>query len=203
MILKRLPTGMLASNCYILGDKNEGIIIDPGANRGDILEMVKRTGFKIKYIILTHSHIDHIISVDEIRYKLNAKVLIHEAEGEFLSDPMKNGSVLFGVRETFSPADVLLKDGDVVNLEGLKLKIIHTPGHTPGGICIKVDDNLFTGDTLFNMSIGRTDLGDGDYDDLINSIKNKIMVLNDKIVVYPGHGTATTIGYERKHNPFI
>lgn len=203
MILKRLPTGMLDSNCYIIGNNNEGVIIDPGANSEDILEMIKQAGLNIKYIILTHAHVDHIVSVDEIRYKLKAKVLIHQDDAESLSNPLHNGSNLFGIRKTFDPADVLLKDKDKIDLAGLKLEIIHTPGHTPGGICIKIDDNLFSGDTLFRMSIGRTDLGDGDYDNLMDSIKNKLMSLDDKVVVYPGHGTATTIGYERKYNPFI
>jgi hydroxyacylglutathione hydrolase len=203
MILKRLPTGMLASNCYIMGNDNEGVIIDPGANSEDILEMVRQTGLNIKYIILTHAHVDHIVSVDEIRYKLKAKVLIHQDDGESLSNPLHNGSNLFGIKKTFDPADILLKDKDIINLEDLRLEVIHTPGHTPGGICIKAKDNLFTGDTLFRMSIGRTDLGDGDNDDLMNSIRNELMTLDDKTVVYPGHGTATTIGYERKYNPFI
>ncbi len=203
MILKRLPTGMLASNCYIMGNDNEGVIIDPGANSEDILEMVRQTGLNIKYIILTHAHVDHIVSVDEIRYKLKAKVLIHQDDGESLSNPLHNGSNCFGIKKTFDPADILLKDKDIINLEDLRLEVIHTPGHTPGGICIKAKDNLFTGDTLFRMSIGRTDLGDGDNDDLMNSIRNELMTLDDKTVVYPGHGTATTIGYERKYNPFI
>ncbi|HOJ10696.1 MAG TPA: MBL fold metallo-hydrolase [Clostridiales bacterium] len=203
MVFKRLPTGMLASNCYILGDNGEGIIIDPGAKSQDILDVVEQLGLKIKYIILTHAHVDHIISMDEIRYKLGVEVLIHEEDADSLSDLWRNGSNLFGIVKTFNSADVLLKDGDIISVGGLELEIIHTPGHTPGGICIKVDDKVFTGDTLFRMSIGRTDLGNGDSDDLMNSIREKLMKLDDKIMVYPGHGTATTIGYERKNNPFF
>jgi len=203
MIFKRLPTGMLASNCYIIGDNCEGAVIDPGAKAQDILEMAEQTKLIIKYIILTHSHIDHIISMDEIREKLDAKVFVHKDDATSLPDPWRNGSKLFGLDKTFKPADVFLKDGDIINIGDLKVEIIHTPGHTPGGICIKVNDNIFTGDTLFRMSIGRTDLGNGDQDDLMNSIKEKLMKLDDKTMVYPGHGTATTIGYERKNNPFI
>ncbi|NSW90580.1 MAG: MBL fold metallo-hydrolase [Firmicutes bacterium] len=203
MVLRRLPTGMLASNCYIIGENKKGVIIDPGANSEDIMEMVRQTGLDIEYIILTHAHVDHIISMEELRQRLKAKVLIHKDDAQSLANPWYNGSKLFGINKTFSPADILLKDKDVVDVGGLELEIIHTPGHTPGGICIKTNGNLFTGDTLFRMSIGRTDLGNGDYDHLIDSIKNKLMILDDRTVVYPGHGTTTTIGYEKKNNPFI
>lgn len=203
MILKRLPTGMLTSNCYIIGDNGEGIIIDPGADSHDILEMSNQNNLKIKYIILTHAHIDHIISVDKIRYKLEAKVLLHVDDATSLSNSWLNGSKLFGLEKTFKEADMLVKDGDIVRAGGLEFEIIHTPGHTPGGICIKTKDIIFTGDTLFRMSIGRTDLGNGDQDALMNSINKKLMNLDDKTLVYPGHGTATTIGYERKNNPFV
>jgi hydroxyacylglutathione hydrolase len=202
MILKRLPTGLLSSNCYLIGDNGEGALIDPGAKAQDILELVKQSGLNIKYIILTHVHVDHIISVDEIRESLNAQVLAHEEDALFLTDAWHNGSKLFGLNKTFKPADNTLKDGDIINVGNLKAEIIHTPGHTPGGICIKVNDIIFTGDTLFRMSVGRTDLGNGDQEDLMNSL-NRLMELDDEIIVYPGHGTATTIGYERKNNPFI
>lgn len=202
MILKRLPTGMFASNCYIVGQNNKGVIIDPGAKKTNILEMVRQENLDIEYIILTHAHIDHIISMDEIREELRAKVLVHQDDSGSLLDPRYNGSKLFGVNKVFRPADILLKDKDIVDAGGLKIEIIHTPGHTPGSICVKIADNLFTGDTLFRMSVGRTDLGLGDYDQLMNSIK-RLMALDDETMVYPGHGTATTIGYERKNNPFV
>lgn len=203
MIIKRLPTGMLASNCYIVGDNGEGIIIDPGADSEEILDSVRETGLKVKYIMLTHPHIDHILSVDKIREILNVKVLIHEDDANALASSWHNGSKLFGLENTFNDADILLKDGDVIEAGGLKFEIMHTPGHTPGGICIKVGNNIFTGDTLFRMSIGRTDLGTGDHDDIMDSLVNKLMKLEDDIVVHPGHGTTTTIGYERKFNPYI
>jgi len=202
MILRRLPTGLLSSNCYLIGDDGEGAIIDPGAKAQDIFELVKQSGLKIKYIILTHAHVDHILSVDDIRESLNAEVMVHEEDAPFLMDAWHNGSKLFGLEKTFRPADVELKDGDIMKVGDLKLEIMHTPGHTPGGICIKVNDKIFTGDTLFRMSVGRTDLGAGDQEDLMNSL-HKLMELEDEIIVYPGHGTATTIGYERKNNPFI
>ncbi|HHW48927.1 MAG TPA: MBL fold metallo-hydrolase [Clostridiaceae bacterium] len=202
MVLKRLPTGMLASNCYIIGDSGEGAIIDPGADSGEILKAVEEMGLKIKYIILTHAHVDHICSVDKVREKTGAQVMVHKDDAEALTNSRYNGSMLFGLNKTFKPADILLEDGDIVNIGQLKLEIIHTPGHTPGGICIKAENCVFTGDTLFRMSIGRTDLGNGNYDDLMDSI-NKLMKLDGETVVYPGHGTSTTIEYEKMYNPFI
>ena len=203
MVFKRLATGMLASNCYIIGKDGEGVVIDPGADAMEIVNAINEMKLKIKYIILTHAHIDHIISVDELRESLGAKVLLHENEARALSNPFYNGSGLFGLKKVFKEADSVLKDGDSLEVGGMKLEIIHTPGHTSGGICIKTGDKIFTGDTLFMMSIGRTDLGDGDQDQLMDSIKNKLMVLADDLKVYPGHGTSTTIGYERENNPFI
>lgn len=203
MILKRIPTGMFGSNCYILGDGGEGAVIDPGVDTGEIMEVVDEAGLAVKYIILTHAHIDHICSVDELRDRTGAKVLVHEADAPSLPDSWLNGSAMFGLRRTFREADVLLKDGDIVNLGGLKLQIIHTPGHTPGSICINVENIVLTGDTLFRMSIGRTDLGNGDQDALIRSITGKLFNLGDDTVIYPGHYTSSTIGYEKRHNPFV
>ncbi len=194
---------MFTSNCYIAGDNGEGVIIDAGVDTAEITEAVKDLKLKIKYILLTHAHIDHLVSVDELRSGLGAKVMLHEKEARALSNPFYNGSGLFGLKRSFQEADGLLRDGDVLEAGGLKFEIIHTPGHTSGGICIKLGDNLFTGDTLFMMSIGRTDLGDGDQAQLMDSIKNKLMTLKDETKVYPGHGTATTIGYERANNPFV
>jgi hydroxyacylglutathione hydrolase len=203
MEYKRLMTDMFSSNCYIIGDKDEGVVIDPCADSSEILEAAEKLGLNIKYIILTHSHIDHICSVDDLRDKTGARVLVHKDDAAALGDARFNGSALFGLAKAFKSADMLLNDGDTIKAGNLELQIIHTPGHTPGGICIKVEEKLFTGDTLFKMSIGRTDLGNGDYDDIIASIKEKLMTLDDETIVYPGHGSASTIGYEKKNNPYI
>lgn len=203
MIYKRLMTGMYQSNCYILGDKGEGIIIDPGVESGIIVENVNKLGLKIKYIVLTHGHIDHICSMDQVREKTGGKVAIHELDARALTDARYNGSALFGLSSTYGCADILLKDRDILEAGGLNFEIIHTPGHTSGGISIKVMDNVFTGDTLFKDSIGRTDLGGGDMNELLNSIKTRLLTLKDDTKVYPGHGTTTTIGYERENNPFL
>lgn len=203
MFLKRISTGMLASNCYIVGDSGECAVIDPGVSLKEILNVVDAEKSSVKYIILTHAHIDHIVYVDELRSRTGAKVMLHEMEARALGNSFYNGSNLFGLKKEFGAADVMLKDGDIVEIGSLKLEIIHTPGHTSGGICIKAGNSLFTGDTLFRMSIGRTDLGDGDSDLLMGSIKNKLMKLEDGIIVYPGHGTTSTIGYEKENNPYI
>lgn len=203
MIFKKLATGMLQSNCYIVGDNGEGVIIDPGAAEKEIIDTVNSVGLKIKYIILTHAHIDHIISVDKVRGVLGANVVVHEKDAEALGDDFYNGSYLFGASEKFNAADGLLKDGDVLEAGGLKFEIIHTPGHTPGGICIKTGNYLFTGDTLFRLSVGRTDLGNGNMSDLLDSLQNRLMTLDDEIIIYPGHGIQSTIGFERTNNPFL
>lgn len=203
MLLKRLPTGILQSNCYIIGEKTKGAVIDPGVSASEIIRAADDMGLEIIYIILTHTHFDHIKFMDDLRDRAGAKVLAHEADAPALSDSWLNGSVLFGQSETFREADKLLKDGDIIDVDGISLEVIHTPGHTPGSICIKANNWLFTGDTLFRMSIGRTDLGNGSHEDIMRSITQVLMKLDDDTVVYPGHGTSSTIGFERKHNPFI
>jgi glyoxylase-like metal-dependent hydrolase (beta-lactamase superfamily II) len=203
MIFEILPTGLFSSNCYILGDNGEGVVIDPGVEAGEILGAAEKNSLKVKYIILTHTHIDHICYMDELRDLTGAKVAVHKADSDTFSNPVLNGSVLMGQNISFKDADIFLKEGDVLEVGSLKLNIIHTPGHTPGGICIKVDNNIFTGDTLFRLSIGRTDLGRGSYEELINSIKSRLMILDDNVKVYPGHNEPTTIGFERKNNPFL
>ncbi len=203
MIVKRISTGMLGSNCYIVGAHTQGVVIDPGVREGEIQEQIKRLNLEIKYIILTHTHVDHMLSVDKLRETTGAKVLVHEMDANALIDERYNCSMTFGLNYTFKPADILLKDGDKIQVEDLEFEIIHTPGHTPGGICIKAGKCLFSGDTLFRMSIGRTDLGNGDIDDLMHSLNLRLMKLDDDTVVYPGHGTMTTIGYEKENNIYI
>lgn len=194
---------MFESICYVVGDKGEGIIIDPGTSAFSIIKLVEEMKLDIKYIVITHGHIDHICSLDEVRNRLGAKVMIHEADAAALTDEILNGSALFATGRTFKEADILLTDGYCFEVGGMKFEIIHTPGHSPGSICIKTGNVIFTGDTLFRMSVGRTDLGRGSHRDLINSIKNKLMVLDDDVVVYPGHGEPSTIGFERENNPFV
>lgn len=203
MIIKCLPTGMFGSNCYILGENGEAAVIDAGVNADEVYAEAQRENLKIKFIILTHGHIDHICSADRLRDMTDAKLLIHQADAEALTNAEVNGSAYFGKSSAFRAADIVLKDADTLDVGGFEMKIIHTPGHTQGGICIKVDNHLFTGDTLFRLGIGRTDLPGGSYNRIISSIQDKLMTLDDEVVVYPGHGESTTIGHERKHNLFL
>lgn len=203
LILRVLTTGMFGSNSYIIGDRGEGVIIDAGVDVDEIMEAVKETGLSIKFIILTHGHIDHICSVDKYRARLGAPIYIHEADSEYLQNPNLNVSGMLGKNLNFDRADKCLTDGDLLQAGGLKYTILHTPGHTPGCICIKVDEVLFTGDTLFRASVGRTDLSGGDHEALIHSIHDKLMVLGEDVIVYPGHGPTTTIGFEKINNPYI
>lgn len=203
MIYKRLSTGMLGSNCYIIGDNGVGVIIDPGADTAEIMTAVEETGLKIEYILLTHAHIDHICSMDSVREKTGAKVAVHRLDAGALADTWKNVSKLMGLNVTFKDADLILEDGNRISVGGLELEIIHTPGHTPGCICIKAGNTIFTGDTLFRMSVGRTDFTNGSQEDLIDSIKNKLFTLDEEMTIYPGHGTTSTIGYEKMHNPYV
>lgn len=202
LILKRFPNGMVRSNCYVIGDSGEAAVIDPGVESTEILKFTDAENLKIKYIILTHVHVDHILYVDELRLKTGGKVAAHEEDAKVLGDPWYNGSMLFGLNYSFNNADILLKDGDVLEIGNLKLEIIHTPGHTPGGICIKTGNLLFTGDTLFRETIGRCDLGSGNQEDMKKSL-DKLMKMPPDTVIYPGHGTSSTIGYEKENNPFI
>lgn len=201
----RIPAGVYAANCYIIYSEiaREGIVVDPGGDAEIILGKIDENKLSIKYIVLTHGHGDHMGGVIELNKSLNVPVLVHEADKELMEDGNKNMSVImsFGSLE-FSP-DVLLKDGDVIEFGDLNAEVIHTPGHTKGCICLKIQDHLFTGDTLFKGSIGRTDLFSGDYDTIIRSIREKILPLDDNIIVLPGHGASSTIGEEKKYNPYL
>jgi len=203
MIFKCLPIGMLGSNCYILGNDGEGIVIDAGANSDNVMALVEKNALTIKSIILTHTHIDHICYVEELRKQTGAKVLVHELDARGLSDKLYNSADEYGVDKIFNIADSVLQNGDVLTVGDMKIEIIHTPGHTKGSICIKTGKILFTGDTLFRMAIGRTDFEGGSRVELDDSVINKLMKLEDDLVIYPGHGAPSTIGFEREHNPFI
>lgn len=199
MFLKHLTTGMLSSNCYILGDAGEGAVIDPGVEHGCVAGILEEQRLALKYIILTHAHVDHILQMEELRLACGGKVVIHEEDGPLLGNAILNGTIAFGLNLTFDEADLLVKDGDSLELGCVKLEILHTPGHTPGSICVKAGDCLFSGDTLFRLGVGRTDLGAGDYNCLMNSLK-KLMKLDESLKVCPGHGSATDIGYEKNNN---
>lgn len=205
MEIKRVPAGVYAANCYIVfsNDTKKGIVVDPGGDADDILAIIKDSDLDIEYIVLTHGHGDHIGGVNEIKNSLNVPVLAHSGDLDLLVDGSKNYSSLMTFGTVELRPDKLVNDGDFIEFGELKAKVIHTPGHTRGGICLLIDNYLFTGDTLFQRSIGRTDLVGGDYDTLIESIKNKLLVLPDETIVLPGHGPQTSIKRERNSNPFL
>ncbi|HEX3031030.1 MAG TPA: MBL fold metallo-hydrolase [Bacillota bacterium] len=205
MIFEWLSVGPMGANCYIIGCKRTkiGAVIDPGGEGKRILARTKELGLTIEKIILTHGHIDHIMALDEVQAATGAQILIHKSDAGMLTDSRKNLSGFMGKNMVFPAADQLLKGGDVVKLGELEVKVLHTPGHTPGGICLEVGGILISGDTLFECSIGRSDFPGGNHNTLIESINNNLMVYPDDTTVYPGHGPSTTIGYERKHNPFL
>ncbi len=205
MFFKAIHVGNLQTNCYILGCKEtkECLVIDPGDEGERILNIIEQEGYKLEKVINTHGHWDHIGANFYLKSKTNAKIYIHEDDAAFLRD--ENLSLMSWVAkgEKTVDADEILKDGDTIKLGLLNLKVIHTPGHTPGGISLQVKNLLFTGDTLFAGSIGRTDLPGGDYDEIIKSLKTKLAPLDDNLEVYPGHGPKTTLGYEKSNNPFF
>lgn len=205
MISQKLCVGELSTNCYILGDEktNEGVVIDPGGDFDLIDENIEKLNLKIKYIILTHGHIDHIKALVPLKKKTKAKVLIHKEDLPILSDPIYNLSQFTGEDSSFSEPDLLLKDGDTIEFGKVKLLVLHTPGHTPGSISLYTDNLLFTGDTLFCEGMGRTDLPGSSQEKLLNSVKQKLFTKPDDTEVFPGHGPSTTIGWEKKNNPWI
>lgn len=199
-----LPVGPIETNCYIVFDESkEALIIDPGAEAGRIFREIEKYGLKVKYIVNTHGHGDHIGANQKLKELTGASILIHELDGPMLTDGAKNLSIYMGKNISLPAADRLLKDGDFFEVGKMHFSVLHTPGHTRGGICLLAGDVCFSGDTLFDGSIGRTDLPGGSYSELINSVKTKLFTLDDKIVVYPGHGPDTTIGREKAYNPFF
>jgi len=205
VIIEKLEVGPLAVNCYVVGDEasRTGMIIDPGAESGTIMKRVKALGLDIKFIVLTHAHFDHIGALKELKEVTKAEIAIHTDDAQFLPFGNTLGAA-FGFSFPPPPApDRLLKDGDSFDLGRQRLQVLHTPGHTPGGICLLGDGVVFTGDTLFYASIGRTDLPGGNSKQLMDSINTKLMTLTDNTIVYPGHGPKSTIGQERRHNPFL
>lgn len=203
MLLKRLVVGPFASNCYIVDSEStkEGIIVDPGAEADKILKSVKELGLEIKSIVLTHGHIDHIDALGKVKEATSAEVALHADDAEFLQQPSGFG---FGLSYQVPPSpDKLLKGGDSIDISDLHFLVLHTPGHSPGSICLLGHGVVFTGDTLFNYGIGRHDLPGGSSSQLMNSLHTKLMVLPDDTIVYPGHGPETTIGREQEGNPFL
>jgi hydroxyacylglutathione hydrolase len=204
VVVKKYVVGYIQTNMYCLIKSDEGIIIDPGFNHSEsehIIARIRNYCQKISAVFLTHAHYDHISGLQYIKDTFASTIYCHENDQDKLQDNRKNGALLFGIENSPVPnADVFMKGGEIFTLIGLALRIIHTPGHTSGGVSILVDNKyLFSGDTVFKDGIGRTDFYDGSYEDEIASITQHILTLPDNIVLYPGHGPKTTVYDEKKH----
>lgn len=210
--------GMVKTNCYIAfnDETKECIIVDPGASPRQLAEKIRQDGLTPVAILLTHGHFDHVAAAESLGKEFDIKVYAHEAEAETLRDTKKNASWMMGASESYD-ADVFVNDGEVLNLAGFEIKVLHTPGHTEGGCCYYIPEEavIFTGDTLFAQSVGRTDLPGGSMSQIVRSIQEKLLTLTEEvgvdrdsetkhdITVYPGHNEVTTIETERKYNPYL
>jgi hydroxyacylglutathione hydrolase len=203
MIIKPITGGMFDSVSYLIGEKGKALLIDAGVKSEKVLSIAKELDLTIEIIILTHGHIDHVAELDNISNHTRAKVYIHADDEISLSDARYNVSAYTGTATTFECKRETLRDGSILRLGDLEFKIIHTPGHTPGCICIEINNNLFSGDTLFNSGYGRVDLPNGSFEDIYKSIVDKLFVLPSDMTVYPGHGSSTTIGKEKSTNPIM
>ena len=191
------------TNTYLVWDELswEALIIDPAAADAKLLEAC--INLKLKYIVNTHGHGDHIGGNDFLKRNTQAELAIHVSDAPMLQDAAKNLSSFWGANLVCPEADIKLEDGDFLQLGDNRIEVIHTPGHSKGGICLLAGNCLFCGDTLFAGSIGRTDLPGGDYGTLIRSIRDRLFILDDEVIVFPGHGPETTIGIEKEENPFV
>lgn len=207
MIFETLVVGQLGVNCFILADREtkEGVVVDPGADSEEILAVVKANGIKVRYILNTHGHFDHVGGNRRLVEATGATLMIHQGDEPFLSRASRSAT-MYGLKAEDSPAPgAYLTDGQVITFGSTELRVIHTPGHSPGGSCFYLpgEGRLISGDTLFAESIGRTDLTGGSQEQLVGSIRTKLLPLPEETKVYPGHGPATTIGHEKRHNPYL
>lgn len=207
MKIQNFVLGMVGTNCYLVVNEEEKqcILIDPAVYSGEIAEQIRREGLDLRAILLTHGHFDHIMGIDGFRKEFpEIPVYAHREEEALLKDASMNASLEFGRQYTFSGA-AYAEDGDVIDLAGMQFQVIHTPGHTIGGCCYYLQEEkvLFSGDTLFRESIGRTDFPTGNGGQLMRSIREKLFTLPEETAVYPGHMERTTIGDEKKYNPYF
>ena len=202
----RYIVGPVCTNCYLLVNHKTGelLVVDPGDQAKLIEKQIEKTGAKPVAILLTHGHFDHAGAAEELADKYQISIYAHEAEKETLEDPGLNLCGMIGEHKVYH-ADIFVKDEEVLNLAGFSIRVFFTPGHTIGGCCYYIADEkiLFSGDTLFQESVGRTDFPRGSASDLIRAIREKLMPLPDDVTVYTGHDESTLIGYERMHNPYL
>lgn len=207
MEIRKIPVAPIGANCYIVSKTDEAFIIDPGGDAEKIIRAAKN--FDVRYILLTHAHFDHIGGLNEVKEAFpEAKTAVHKLEKEWLYSAELNLSENFGLDSVYEQnVDIELEDGMALDFAGTKIKVLHTPGHTPGSTCFYMENSgkpvLFSGDTLFRSSIGRTDFPGGSGRKIVESIKTKLLTLPDETVVYPGHDENTSIALEKKFNPFL
>lgn len=204
-MFKKLPVGKFLTNCYIIADDEtkEAAVIDPANEFDEIKKYIEENKLKLKYILLTHAHGDHILALKQLKEYSGASIGVHQSDEEMLKKSELNLSGHFTSNVVEMKPDFYLQDGEMLKLGDHPVQIIHTPGHTMGGVSILFGKDLMSGDTLFARGIGRTDFYGGDYETLMNSIKTKLFVLPEDIRVHPGHGTSTTIQAEKHCNPFF
>jgi glyoxylase-like metal-dependent hydrolase (beta-lactamase superfamily II) len=206
LMVKGIVVGLFQENCWVVGSRRTraGVVIDPGDEPERILELARDLGVQVRYIINTHAHLDHIMAVPAVQRATGARFLLHPDDQVLAAQAGLSAARWLGRIVEPPPApDGLLQDGDVVEVDGLRLQVIHTPGHTPGSVCFYTEGLLFSGDTLFYGSVGRTDLPGGNHAQLMTSIIDKLLTLPDDTIVLPGHMLETRIGHERQTNPFI
>ncbi len=209
MKIDRLILGEFETNCYVLRSSEavkECLIVDAGLGAEKLIKLLHEDKLNPVSIVLTHGHIDHIEGVSALRAEFpDIKVYIHKLDAEMLTEPYTNLSAMTGAAFSVEPADFLLEEQSVIEQADIKLSVLHTPGHTPGGICLYCEDEgiVFTDDALFADSIGRTDFPNGNMEQLLQGIREKLFTLPDETKVYPGHGPMTTIAHEQKYNPFL
>jgi hydroxyacylglutathione hydrolase len=205
LIIKTLVVGPIMANSFIVGceETREAAVIDPGDEADRILLALAESGLVVKFIINTHGHLDHVGANKRLKEITGAPILIHPLDAPMLNQVASSAAAWGITADNSPPPDREIEDGDKVTFGNIILKVIHTPGHTPGGISLSTDHEVFVGDTLFAGSIGRTDFPGGNFETIKKSIQQKLFTLNDDVKVYPGHGPATTVGVERRTNPFV
>ncbi|MDO5718477.1 MAG: MBL fold metallo-hydrolase [Tissierellia bacterium] len=204
MNIFRMMAGIYAANCLLVYDDSskDSFVVDPGGNFDDIVDNIGKLNLNPRFILLTHGHGDHIGAVNELKSKYNIPVICHEDEKKLLADSSINLSHQMPMKDIEIIPDDTFKDGDIIGND-FPIEVIHTPGHTAGSCCFLLENYLITGDTIFRGSIGRTDLPTSNYDEIVESIKNKILVLDDGLRIFPGHGAETTMAFERDNNPYF